>query len=90
MSVFEPYLDVCCCIGEVFVSSVYNVPCMYGMSVCLSYETACKFGSYVCTYSVILGIRWTEEYQPVGNKQAEEQQQMFALAGLLTCTRTGE
>ena len=28
-------------IGEVFVSSVYDVPCMYGMSVCLSYETAC-------------------------------------------------
>ena len=50
------------------------------MSVCLSYETACKAGSYVCTYGVILGTRRTEEYQSVGNKQVEEQQQMFVLA----------
>ena len=45
---------------------------------------------YAHTYSVILGIRRTEEYQSVGNKQAEEQQQMLVLAGLLTCTKTGE
>ena len=51
------------CIGQVFVSSVCNVPCMYGKSVCFSYETACKAGSYVCTYGAILRIRRTGEYQ---------------------------
>ena len=60
------------------------------MSVCLSYVTACKAGSYVCTYGAILGIQRTEENQSVGNKQAEKQQQMCVLAGLLTSNRTGE
>ena len=32
------------------------------MSVCLSYETACRAGLYVCTYGAILRIRLTEEY----------------------------
>ena len=71
-------------------SSVPYIMFRVCMSVCLSYETACKAGSYVCTYGVTLGIRWTEEYQSVGNKQTEKQQQMFVLAGLLTCSRTGE
>ena len=52
------------------------------MSVCLSHETVCKAGSYVCTYGAILRIRRTEEYQLVGIKQAEKQQQMCVLAGL--------
>ena len=60
------------------------------MSVCLSYETACKAGSYVCTYGAIVGILRTKEYQSVGNKQAEKQQQMCVLAGLLTSNRTDE
>ena len=60
------------------------------MSVCLSYETACKAGSCVCTYGAILRIWRTEEYQSVGNKQAEKQQQMCVLAELLTSKRTGE
>ena len=51
-------------IGELFVSSVYDVPCMHvrvfdiqeGMLAC----------SYVCTYSVLLGIRLTEVCQQSG------------------------
>ena len=75
-------------IGEVFVSSVYDVPCMYVRMFVI--RDGMQAGSYVCTRGVILGIRRTEEYQSVGNKQAEEQQQMFVLAGLLKSTRTAE
>ena len=60
------------------------------MSVCLSYDTACKAGSYVCTYGAIFRIRRTEEYQSVGNKQTGEQQQMFVLAGFFLYIKTGE
>ena len=67
-------------IGEVFVSSAFNVPCMY----VLSYETACRAGSYVCTYGAILRIRLTEEYQLVWNKQAGRQQRMFKSRVLFT------
>ena len=56
------------------------------MSVCLSYETAFKAGSYVCTYGAILRIRLTEEYQSVWNKQAEEQQQCLRLGSLFRIT----
>ena len=60
------------------------------MSVRLSYETACRAGSYVCTYDAILRICLTEEYQSVGNKQAGRQQKMLALACDLIGSKTGE
>ena len=43
------------------------------MSVCLSYETACKAGLYVCSYGAILRIRQTEEYQSVVGSVIYEQ-----------------
>ena len=58
------------------------------MSVCLSYETACKADSYICTYGAILRIRQTEEYQSVGNKQARKQQQMCVSVVLFQNDRT--
>ena len=58
------------------------------MSVCFSYETACKAGSYVCTYGAILRIRRTEEYQSVGNKQDRKQQQMCVSVVLFQNERT--
>ena len=48
------------------------------MSVCLSYEAACRAGSYVCIYGAISRICLSEEYQSVRNKQAGEQQQMYS------------
>ena len=62
--VSQPIVIALSIIGEVFVSSVYNVPCM----LC----------PQVCTYGAILRIRLTEEYQEVGNKQARKQQRMLS------------
>ena len=45
-------------IGEVFVSSVYDVSCMYVRMFVI--RDGMLAGSYVCTYGVILGIRLTE------------------------------
>ena len=45
-------------IGEVFVSSVYDVPCMYVRV--FDIRDGMLAGSYVCTYGVLLGIRLTE------------------------------
>ena len=45
-------------IGEVFVNSVCNVPCM--------------LSPYVCTYGVMLRLRLAEEYQLVQNKQTRK------------------
>ena len=53
------------------------------MSVCLSYETTCRAGSYVCTYGAKLRIHLAEEYQSVQNKQAGKQQQMFSSRGFI-------
>ena len=58
-------------IGEVFVSSLF-IMFRVCMSVCLSYETACRAGSYVCTFGAILRIRLAEEYQSVWNKQVDK------------------
>ena len=59
---------------------------MSSVHVCLSYKTACKSGSYVCTYGAISRIRLTEEYQSVWNKQAGEQQQMYSSSVLMLDT----
>ena len=53
------------------------------MSVCLSYETACRACSNICTYGAISRIRLAEEYQSVGNKQAEEQQPMLSSRAII-------
>ena len=51
-------------IGEVFVSSVYDVPCMYVRMFVI--QDSMLAGSYVCTYGALLGIRLTEGCQSVG------------------------
>ena len=53
------------------------------MSKCLSYKTACRASSYVCTYGAILRIRLAEEYQSVRNIQAGGQQLMFLLSVII-------
>ena len=65
-------------IGEVFVSSVYDVPCMYVRV--FDIRDSMLAGSYVCTYGVLLGIRLTEGCQSVGNKRAREQHPMCDLS----------
>ena len=54
------------------------------MSVCLSYETPCRAGSYVCAHCALLRICLAEEYQLVRNKQAGKQQRMFSSCVLIT------
>ena len=64
-------------IGEVFVSSVYDVPCMYVRMFVI--RNGMLAGSNVCTYGVLLGIRLTEGCQSVRNKRAREQHLMCDL-----------
>ena len=73
-------------IGEVFVSSVYDVPCMYVRMFVIRYGMLA--GSYICTYGAILGIRLTEGCQSVGNKRASEQHLMCILVRLFQGNRT--
>ena len=54
-------------IGEVFMSSVYDVPCMYVRMFVI--RDGMLASSYVCTYGALLGIRLTEGCQSVGNKR---------------------
>ena len=69
-------------IGEVFVSSIYNVPCMYVRM--FVNETAWRTDSYVCTYGAILRIRLAKEYQSVENKQSQDQQVMLGLPSVVS------
>ena len=73
-------------IGEVFVSSVYDVPCMYVRV--FKIRDGMLAGSYVCTYGVSLGIRLTEGCQSVGNKRAREQHLMCDRSKLFQCSWT--
>ena len=73
-------------IGEVFVSSIYNVACMYVRMFVI--RDGVLAGSYVCTYGAILGIRLTEGCLSVGNKRAREQQLMCVLVRLFHSNRT--
>ena len=67
-------------IGEVFVSSVYDVPCMYVRMFVI--RDGMLAGLYVCTYGAIFGIRLTEGCQSVRNKRASEKHLMCELVKL--------